>query len=165
MIYHDFQDLKLSALGFGTMRLPLNPDKSIDVEQVFEMTDYAKTGSAVETKTVKLGVSKGTTATVKKSSSDLQIKGASSFTIKSQKGNEGTDGAITYTSSSSVKAQKTDSSKAYKITESNGKSAIKVGSSLNGSFTTDLRKKPSVYPCLTPSLIASSRMPPSKCTS
>ena len=43
MIYHDFQDLKLSALGFGTMRLPLNPDKSIDEGQVFEMTDYALT--------------------------------------------------------------------------------------------------------------------------
>lgn len=41
MIYHDFQGLQLSALGFGTMRLPLNPDKSIDEAQVFEMTDYA----------------------------------------------------------------------------------------------------------------------------
>ena len=41
MIYHDFQNIKLSALGFGTMRLPLNPDKSIDEPQVFEMTDYA----------------------------------------------------------------------------------------------------------------------------
>ncbi len=41
MIYRDFQDLKLSALGFGTMRLPLDPDNSIDEPQVFEMTDYA----------------------------------------------------------------------------------------------------------------------------
>ncbi len=41
MIYHDFQNIKLSALGFGTMRLPLNPDKSIDEPQVFAMTDYA----------------------------------------------------------------------------------------------------------------------------
>lgn len=41
MIYQTFQDIKLSALGFGTMRLPLNPDKSIDEPQTFEMTDYA----------------------------------------------------------------------------------------------------------------------------
>ena len=41
MIYHDFQDIKLSALGFGTMRLPLNSDKSIDEDQVSAMTDYA----------------------------------------------------------------------------------------------------------------------------
>lgn len=41
MICHNFQDLQLSSLGFGTMRLPLNPDKSIDEPQVFEMTDYA----------------------------------------------------------------------------------------------------------------------------
>ena len=41
MIYHDFQDLKLSALGFGMMRLPLNEDKSIDEPQVFQMVDYA----------------------------------------------------------------------------------------------------------------------------
>lgn len=41
MIYHDFQDLKLSALGFGMMRLPLNEDKSIDEAQVFRMVDYA----------------------------------------------------------------------------------------------------------------------------
>ncbi len=41
MIYRNFRDLKLSALGFGTMRLPVNPDNSIDEPQVFEMTDYA----------------------------------------------------------------------------------------------------------------------------
>lgn len=41
MIYQTFQDIQLSALGFGTMRLPLNPDKSIDEPQTFEMTDYA----------------------------------------------------------------------------------------------------------------------------
>ena len=28
MIYHSFQDLKLSALGFGAMRLPVQPDGS-----------------------------------------------------------------------------------------------------------------------------------------
>lgn len=41
MIYTDFQNMKLSALGFGAMRLPVNPDNSIDEPQVFEMTDYA----------------------------------------------------------------------------------------------------------------------------
>lgn len=41
MIYRDFQDKKLSALGFGTMRLPTGPDGSIDEEQVRRMTRYA----------------------------------------------------------------------------------------------------------------------------
>ena len=30
MIYRQFQDLNLSLLGFGTMRLPKNEDGSID---------------------------------------------------------------------------------------------------------------------------------------
>ena len=41
MIYNTFQDLELSALGFGAMRLPLLPDKSIDRDAVFRMVDYA----------------------------------------------------------------------------------------------------------------------------
>lgn len=44
MIYKNFQDLKLSSLGLGTMRLPLkngNDDSSIDVEQTQKMVDYA----------------------------------------------------------------------------------------------------------------------------
>ena len=41
MIYRDFQGEKLSLLGFGTMRLPTNPDGSIDEEQVRRMTRYA----------------------------------------------------------------------------------------------------------------------------
>ena len=41
MIYHDFQGLKLSALGFGMMRLPVNEDQSIDEAHVFRMVDYA----------------------------------------------------------------------------------------------------------------------------
>ena len=41
MIYKDFQGLKLSQLGFGTMRLPLREDKTIDVEQAAAMTDEA----------------------------------------------------------------------------------------------------------------------------
>jgi hypothetical protein len=41
MISHDFQNCKLSALGFGMMRLPLNEDKSIDEPQVIQMVDYA----------------------------------------------------------------------------------------------------------------------------
>jgi predicted aldo/keto reductase-like oxidoreductase len=43
MIYRDFQDLKLSALGLGTMRLPLVDGKynQIDEDAVAEMFDYA----------------------------------------------------------------------------------------------------------------------------
>lgn len=41
MIYNDFQDKELSLLGFGTMRLPVKPDGTIDEEQVREMTAYA----------------------------------------------------------------------------------------------------------------------------
>ena len=43
MIYKNFQDLKLSALGLGCMRLPLksSSDADIDVEQTQKMVDYA----------------------------------------------------------------------------------------------------------------------------
>ena len=41
MIYSNFQDKKLSMLGFGTMRLPLKPDGEIDESQLREMTAYA----------------------------------------------------------------------------------------------------------------------------
>jgi len=41
MIYNDFQDLSLSRLGFGTMRLPLKPDGSVDEEATVAMTRYA----------------------------------------------------------------------------------------------------------------------------
>ncbi len=41
MIYHDFQDKKLSLLGFGTMRLPTDNNGTIDEAQVREMTRYA----------------------------------------------------------------------------------------------------------------------------
>ena len=41
MIYKAFQDLHLSQLGFGTMRLPLREDKSIDEELAAAMTDAA----------------------------------------------------------------------------------------------------------------------------
>ena len=43
MIYTDFKGKKLSMLGFGTMRLPLLPDGSgeVDEEQVFRMVRYA----------------------------------------------------------------------------------------------------------------------------
>ena len=43
MIYNNFKDLKISALGFGTMRLPTIDGKydNIDQEKVNEMFDYA----------------------------------------------------------------------------------------------------------------------------
>ena len=43
MIYRSFQDLKLSALGMGGMRLPLLPgeEKQVDTAAVVELVDYA----------------------------------------------------------------------------------------------------------------------------
>lgn len=43
MIYRDFKGLKLSALGFGTMRLPVKNGvySDIDEEKVAEMFSYA----------------------------------------------------------------------------------------------------------------------------
>ena len=41
MIYKMFRDEKLSMLGFGTMRLPLQEDGNVDEAQVRKMTKYA----------------------------------------------------------------------------------------------------------------------------
>ena len=41
MIYKKFKEEKLSLLGFGTMRLPLNTEGKIDEPQVEEMVKYA----------------------------------------------------------------------------------------------------------------------------
>lgn len=43
MLYRDFQDIKLSALGFGAMRLPVidGNDSQIDVELTQKMVDKA----------------------------------------------------------------------------------------------------------------------------
>lgn len=43
MIYNDFQDIKISSLAFGAMRLPVidNDDARIDENAVQEMVDYA----------------------------------------------------------------------------------------------------------------------------
>ena len=43
MIYKEFQDLKLSALGMGAMRLPVmdGDDGRIDEQAAFDMVDYA----------------------------------------------------------------------------------------------------------------------------
>lgn len=44
MIYRTFQELKLSALGMGGMRLPVREDKSVDEAAVCEMVDCAMAG-------------------------------------------------------------------------------------------------------------------------
>ncbi len=41
MLYNSFQDLKLSALGFGAMRLPLLDDGSVDQAELDRMVDAA----------------------------------------------------------------------------------------------------------------------------
>lgn len=41
MIYKNFKDLKLSALGMGCMRLPLCSDNTVDINAVREMVRYA----------------------------------------------------------------------------------------------------------------------------
>ncbi len=43
MVYKEFQDLKISALGMGAMRLPVvdGNDGIIDEEKAVEMVDYA----------------------------------------------------------------------------------------------------------------------------
>ena len=44
MIYKEFQEIELSALGFGAMRLPTTagePDGPIDEKQTAEMVAYA----------------------------------------------------------------------------------------------------------------------------
>ncbi len=41
MIYSNFEDKKLSLLGFGAMRLPTREDGSVDEELVRDMTKYA----------------------------------------------------------------------------------------------------------------------------
>ena len=43
MLHHDFQDVSLSALGLGAMRLPVldNDDSKVDQKSVNQMVDYA----------------------------------------------------------------------------------------------------------------------------
>ena len=41
MLYNSFQDLSLSALGFGAMRLPLLADGTIEQEELDRMVDAA----------------------------------------------------------------------------------------------------------------------------
>ena len=44
MRYNDFKDLKISALGFGTMRLPMTEDGSIDYDCASLMAEQAIQG-------------------------------------------------------------------------------------------------------------------------
>ena len=41
MKYTEFKDCRVSRLGFGTMRLPMHQDGTIDYETGKEMVDYA----------------------------------------------------------------------------------------------------------------------------
>ena len=41
MIYKKFKEEKLSLLGFGTMRLPLDAEGKVDEAQVEDMVKYA----------------------------------------------------------------------------------------------------------------------------
>jgi predicted aldo/keto reductase-like oxidoreductase len=41
MIYKNFQDIKLSSLGMGCMRLPVDANKEIDMAATAEMVEYA----------------------------------------------------------------------------------------------------------------------------
>ena len=41
MLYNDFKGCKISRLGFGLMRLPVNSDGSIDIIETEKMIDYA----------------------------------------------------------------------------------------------------------------------------
>ena len=41
MLYNQFQDLSLSALGFGAMRLPMCPDGTINAAELDRMVDAA----------------------------------------------------------------------------------------------------------------------------
>ena len=50
MIYRTFQDIRLSNLGFGAMRLPLldGEDEKIDEEQTFRMIDAELRGRGLQ---------------------------------------------------------------------------------------------------------------------
>ena len=43
MIYRDFQGLRLSLLGFGTMRLPTTAAGDVDTAETEALLDYAMT--------------------------------------------------------------------------------------------------------------------------
>ena len=53
MVYKDFQDLKLSALGLGAMRLPVldGDDSRIDEAATEEMVAYAMEKGTTQLKT------------------------------------------------------------------------------------------------------------------
>lgn len=49
MIYRDFQGLRLSLLGFGTMRLPTTAAGDVDTAETEALLDYAMTHSVTTT--------------------------------------------------------------------------------------------------------------------
>lgn len=58
MIYKAFQDLQLSQLGFGTMRLPLREDKCDVTRSVSKMTEIEGRGGKRWDKPKKAGKSR-----------------------------------------------------------------------------------------------------------
>ena len=125
-------DVTINVENSGKMSVIVKPAANGAV--AVEMKDFSSTSADVETKTVKVTGTKGTAIRIDKSS-DIKIKGVSSFTITQQNGQEGRDGNITYTSKVSASAKKTEIKKTYKSgPASDGKITIKTSSKSNGVF-------------------------------
>ena len=70
MIYNEVCGDTLSMLGFGTMRLPLLADGSIDEAQVQQMVDYAMENGVDEIKRIATYQTKSVTDLIEKELSD-----------------------------------------------------------------------------------------------
>lgn len=90
-------------------------------EAVVTFFDSSNNSNVVESKTIGLKVEKGKTASIKQTSSELEISGASSFTITKQEGKEKSDGTITYDKPEKLSENKINSKETYRITASAGK--------------------------------------------